>query len=178
MNIEKLKIILKDKNVTDLKTIIYNVYNKVPEAKDFIDVSVPFEKEIIEQNVERLFERYKKQFNEYLLPNILESNTKEEEAFKLLERIRKKDINSQFTIDSELWFLECCKEFIVTYGYFDEDYYTTMDEVFESACIKIKTNKLTEDYYKTVKELIIFGNSYGFEFDNVCKELDIYKTLI
>ena len=57
MNFEQLKIILKDKNVTDLKTIIYNVYNKVPEAKDFIDVFVPLEKEVIKQNTEQLFKR-------------------------------------------------------------------------------------------------------------------------
>jgi hypothetical protein len=119
MNFEQLKIILKDKNVTDLKTIIYNVYNKVPEAKDFINVFVPLEKEVIKQNSEQLFKRYKKQFNEYLLPNILETNIKEEEAFNLLERIRKKDISSQFTIDCELLFVEYCKEFIETYSYFD-----------------------------------------------------------
>ena len=52
MNFEQLKIILKDKNVTDLKTIIYSVYNKVPEAKDFINVFVPFEKKVIKQNIE------------------------------------------------------------------------------------------------------------------------------
>ena len=88
----------------------WNVYpskilNKVPDAKDFIDVFVPLEKEVIKQNTEQLFKRYKKQFNEYLLPDILENNTKEEEAFKLLERIRKKDVSAQFTIDCELFFV-------------------------------------------------------------------------
>jgi len=177
MNFEQLKIILKDKNVADLKAIIYNVYNKVPEAKDFIDVLVPFEKGIVEQNIEHLFKKYKKQFNEYLLPDIPESNTNEEAAFKLLERIRKKDISSQFTIDCELLFVEYCKEFILTYGYFDEDYYITMDEVFESACIKIKTSNSTEEYYNTIEKLISFGNNYGFEFKTTCEELDIYKTI-
>lgn len=47
MTIEKLKILLKNKSVTDLKAIIYSVYNKVPEAKDFIGVFVPFEKEVV-----------------------------------------------------------------------------------------------------------------------------------
>lgn len=178
MNIERLKIILKGKSVTDLKSIIYNIYNKVPEAKDFIDVFVPFEKDVVKQSTEQLFKRYKKQFNEYLLPNILENDAKEYEAFVLLERIRKKDISPKFTIDCELLFIECCKEFIVTYAYFDEDYYITMDEVFESACQKIKTNKLTEDYKDVVKELIFFGNEYGFEFSEICKKLTIYKTLV
>lgn len=66
MNFEQLKIILKDKNVADLKTNLYNVYNKVPEAKDFINVFVPFEKKVMKQNIDHLFKRYKKQFNEYL----------------------------------------------------------------------------------------------------------------
>lgn len=176
MNFEQLNIILKDKNVADLKSIIYNVYNKVPDAKDFIDVFLPIEKEAIKQNTEQLFKRYKKQFNEYLLPDILENSTKEE-AFKLLERIRKKDISFQFTIDCEILFVEYCKEFIETYGYFDEDYYITMDEVFESACIKIKANNLTEEYYDIIEKLISFGNNYGFEFNTTCEELDIYKTI-
>ena len=178
MNIEELKIILKGKSITDLKSIIYNVYNKVPEAKDFIDVFVPFEKKVVKQNSEQLLKRYKKQFKEYLLPNILEKNTKEEEAYYLLDRIRSKEISFKFTIDCELYFIECCKEFILTYGYFDEDYYITMDEVFECACLKIKENNLDEDYRSNIKELIFFGNEYGFEFSNICKELVIYKTLV
>jgi hypothetical protein len=178
MNFEQLKIILKDKNDADLKTIIYNVYNKVPAAKDFIDVFLPLEKEAIKQNTEQLFKRYKKQFNEYLLPDILENNTKEEEAFKLLERIRKKDISFQFTIDCELSFVEYCKEFILTYGYFDEDYYIAMDEIFESACLKIKAENLIEEYRSAIKKLIEFGNEYGFEFNEICKTFGIYKALV
>lgn len=177
MNIEELKILLKDKNVTGLKTIIYNVYNKVPEAKDFIDVFVPFEKKVIKQNIEQQFKRYKKKIQEYIFPLDFETPTREYEALKLIKRIRKKDVSLQLTVDCELWYVACCKEFILTYGYFDEDYYITMDEVFESACIKIKTNNLTEEYYDAIEKLISFGNNYGFEFSNTCKELDIYKTL-
>ena len=178
MNIEQLKSILKNKNVTDLKNIIYNLYTNVPEAKDYIDIVAPSEKKIVKQNSEQLFKRYQKQFRDYLLPDILETKISELEAFKLLERIRKKNISPQFTIDCELQFITCCKEFILIYGYFDEDYYITMDEVFESACIKIKENNLVEDYRDHIQKLIIFGNEYGFEFSRICKDLDIYKTIL
>ena len=157
---------------------IYALYTNVPEAKDYIGIVAPFDKKIIKQNSEQLFKRYQKQFREYLLPDILETNIRELEAFKLLERIRKKNVSSEFTIDCELQFITCCKEFILTYGYFDEDYYITMDEVFESTCIKIKENNLIEDYRDQIKELIIFGNEYGFEFSRICKDLDIYKTTL
>ncbi len=33
MNIEQLKILLKDKNITELKSVIYDQYKKIPEAK-------------------------------------------------------------------------------------------------------------------------------------------------
>ena len=178
MNIEQLKLILKNKNGTDLKNIIYALYTNVPEAKDYIDIVAPLDRKIIKQNSEQLFKRYQKQFREYLLPDILQTNTRELEAFKLLERIRKKNISPQFTIDCELLFITFCKEFILTYGYFDEDYYTAMDEIFESSCIKIKENSLYEDYRDKVEKLITFGNEYGFEFSEICKDLGIYKTLI
>lgn len=177
MNIEQLKLILKDKNITDVKNIIYSLYINVPEAKDYIDIIAPFDKEVVKQNSEQLFKRYQKQFREYLLPDILETNIRELEALKLLERIRKKNISPQFTIDCELQFVNYCKEFILTYGYFEEDYYITMDEVFESACIKIKENNLHEDYRDTIENLITFGYEYGLEFREICKELNIYKTL-
>lgn len=178
MNIEQLKLILKNKNVTDLKNIIFALYANVPEAKDYIDVIAPFDREIVKQNTEQLFKRYQKQFQEYLLPDILETNIREVEAFKLLERIRKKSVSPQFTIDCELQYITYCKEFILTYGYFDEDYYITMDEIFESACIKIQENNLLEDYRDSIEKLLAFGNEYGFEFREVCKELKIYQTLL
>ena len=53
-----------------------------------------------------------------------------------------------------------------------------MDEVFESACLKIKANNFIEDYKDTIEELISFGNEYGFEFSSICKKLEIYKALI
>ncbi|WP_034060769.1 hypothetical protein [Lacinutrix jangbogonensis] len=151
---------------------------KFAEAKGFIDVFVPFEKEVVKQNTEQLFKRYKKQFNGYLLPDIPKNDTQEEEAFMLLERIRKKDISPQFIINCELQFVEYCKEFILIYDYFDEDYYIIMDEVFESACLKIKDENLIEEYRIAIKILIEFGNEYGLEFSEICKTLVIYKTLL
>ena len=49
MNIEQLKLILKNKNITDLKNIIYALYTNVPEAKDYIGIVAPFDKKIIKQ---------------------------------------------------------------------------------------------------------------------------------
>lgn len=178
MDITDLKSLIKDKNALELREIICKVYIEVPEAKDFIDIIIPHNKEIVKQNTAQLLKRYKKQFQEYLLPDILENNSREEEAYKLLERIRKKDINTQFIIDCEFQFIACCKEFILTYGYFDEDYYITIDEVFESACAKIKDKSLIEEYRETVEKLLQFGNEYGFGFDEICKELEIYQTLL
>lgn len=177
MNIEQLKLMLRNKSVTDLKHIIYKLYTNVSEAKDYIDIIAPLDDSIIKQNSKQLFKRYQKKFQECLLPDILDTNTRELEAFKLLERIRKKNISSKFTIDCEFQFIEYCKEFILTYGYFDQDYYITMEEVFESTCLKIKSENLIEDYRDRVEKLIVFGNEYGFEFSEICKDLGIYKTL-
>lgn len=177
MNIAELKQILKNKNAQQLREIICKVYTKVPEARGYIDIITPIEKQKIRQNTEQLLKRYKRQLDDYLMPDILIEKSKEEEAYALLERIRKKNITAEFTIDCELQFVESCKTFILTYGYFDEDYYITMEEVFENACIKIKAENLVENYREIIERFIQFGYEYGLEFKEICKDLGIYKTL-
>ncbi len=173
MNLEHLKIILKGKDVTFLKSIIYKLYKKIPEAKEYLDISIPHEKEIVKQNIEGLLKRYKKQIDGYIFPIDFQTPTKEEEALRLIERIRKKEISPKFTIECELHYIDSCKHFILEYGYFDEEYYIAMDEMFESACKKIKKHHLIEFYQDRIKKLTAFGNEYGFQFEEIYNEIDI-----
>ena len=66
----------------------------------------------------------------------------------------------------------------MTYGYYDDDYYITMDELFESACQKLKRHELLLNYEEQIEKLLVFGNEYGFEFAEICKDLGIYRTLV
>ncbi len=176
MNTKKLKLLLNRKRGLELREIIYRVYAEVPEANALIDSLLPDHKKTIKQNKTQLFKRYKRQFYDYLLPNILESDVDDVAAYELLERIRKNNIDTQLVIDCEFQFVTYCKEFILTYGYFDEDYYISMEEVFESACKKIKEKGLIEDYKETVEKLLQFGDEYGLGFSEICEDLGIYKT--
>lgn len=178
MNIEQLKILLKDKNITELKSIIYDLHKKVPEVKDYLSISIHRDAAIVKQNTENLLKKYKRKIQDYIFPVDFETPTREEEAIKLIERIRKKEISPEFTIECELHYLSSCKDFILMYGYHDDEYYITMDEMFESACKKIKKQGLLLDYQESIEKLLAFGNEYGFEFGEICKDLKIYKTLV
>lgn len=178
MNVAQLKIVLRDKTITELKNIIYDVYKKIPEAKDHIDSIVTIDKETVRHNTEKLLKRYKTKITNYIFPEDFETFTQEDRALKLIKRIRKKAISPEFTIESELHYIISCKDFILTYGYFDEDYYITMDEMFESMCRTIKKHRLLSNFEDQIQKLIAFGNEYGFEFANICNDLGIYKRFI
>jgi len=173
MNLEQLKIILKDKDITYLKNVIYTLYKKIPEAKDYLDISIPNQAVAVKRNAESLLKRYKKQIDGYIFPIDFQTPTKEDEALSLIERIRKKEISPEFTVECELHYIDSCKDFIIEYGYFDEEYYITMDEMFESVCKKIKKHHLIEQYQDRIKNLKVFGSEYGFEFEEIYNEIDI-----
>ena len=88
-----------------------------------------------------------------------------EKAINLLLSIRKSNINTKLTIKCELFFINCCKDFIVNYGYFDEDLYNTMEEIFKQSSKSIFENFLQNEFKEEIENLIQFGNEYGLEFD-------------
>ena len=71
---------------------------------------------INQQNLISLEKTYKTKFTKYLCPNILEDDLDLEKAINLLLSIRKSNINTKLTIKCELFFLNCCKDFILNYA--------------------------------------------------------------
>ncbi len=171
MNFEELQSRLKEKTSAELRFFLLELYQKIPEVKDYLDITIPTNQKEYQQNYEKLKIRYKKELDKYLNPSIPEEDLDEEKAINLIERIRKAELNPEFTIECEMYFVECCKNFILNYGYFDEDYYDTMEEVFEWACWLIEENNLLEDYRDDIETLIRFGNDYGLDFERIFKNL-------
>ena len=165
MNLEHLESRIKGKNATELKYLLMDVFSKFPEVKDYLDIITSTNKKETQQNLISLEKTYKTKFTKYLCPNILEDDLDLEKAINLLLSIRKSNINTKLTIKCELFFLNCCKDFVLNYGYFDEDFYNTLDEVFKRLSDSIFENHLEEDYKEDIESLIQFGNEYGLEFD-------------
>ena len=165
MNLEHLESRIKGKNATELKYLLMDVFSKFPEVKDYLDIITSTNKKETQQNLISLEKTYKTKFTKYLCPNILEDDLDLEKAINILLSIRKANINTKLTIKCELFFLNCCKDFILNYGYFDKDFYSTLDEVFKRLSDSIFENHLEEDYKEDIESLIQFGNEYGLEFD-------------
>ncbi len=165
MNLEHLESRLKGKNATELKYLLMDVYSKFPEVKDYLDIAISSNQKENQQNLISLEKTYKTKFTKYLCPNILEDDLDLEKAINLLLSIRKSNINTKLTIKCELFFINCCKDFIVNYGYFDEDLYNTMEEIFKQSSKSIFENFLQNEFKEEIENLIQFGNEYGLEFD-------------
>ncbi|WP_374540331.1 hypothetical protein [Flavobacterium sp.] len=165
MNLKHLESRLKRKNATELKYLLMDVCSKFPEAKDYLDIITSTNKKETKQNLISLEKTYKTKFTKYLCPNILEDDLDLEKAINHLLSIRKSNINTKLTIKCELFFINCCKDFIVNYGYFDEDLYNTMEEIFKQSSKSIFENFLQNEFKEEIENLIQFGNEYGLEFD-------------
>lgn len=175
MTTQELKNQLENKSNNELKHIISQLYQKIPEAQDYLDIILPIDKKEIEQNTERLLVKYKKQISQYLYPDVLDNKFPDEiRAEKLIQKISIKDFSPKFTIECKLHFIKKGTEFIKEYGYFDEGYYIKLDEIFESVCIDIKKHSLIENYQSNLNCFIHFGNEYGLNFKDIYNSLKMY----
>jgi hypothetical protein len=174
VNLEQLESRLKGKNATELKYLLMDVYSRFPEVKDYLDIAISSNQKENQLNLEKLKKRYKTLLTKYLCPNVPEEVLDEERAINLINLIRKNNLNIRLTIECELYFLNCCKDFVLNYGYFDEDFYNTLDEVFKRLSDSIFENHLEEDFKEDFKEdiesLIQFGHEYGLEFREIWRK--------
>lgn len=170
MNLEHLESRLKGKNATELKYLLMDVYSKFPEVKDYLDIAISSNQKENQLNLEKLKKRYKTLLTKYLCPNVQEEVLDEERAINLINLIRKNNLTIRLTIEYELYFLNCCKDFVLNYGYFDEDFYNTLDEVFKRLSDSIFENHLEEDFKEDIESLIQFGHEYGLEFREIWRK--------
>ena len=178
MNTEQLKILLNTKNSTELKTIIVQLFKKIPDAKDYIEVNVPLEKEVIQQNIEKLLKKYKSKLKKFLNPHVPEENYEEEKAIKLIDKIRRMDIDAKAIVECELYFIQCFKNFVINYGFFDEDSYIEIERVFESACKRMLSHQIVNNYKEDIDDVVSFGYRYGIFLDDICNDLKIPYTIL
>lgn len=175
MTIQELKNQLENSTNNELKYIVSQLYQKIPEVKDYLDIILPNDKKEVEKNTESLLTKYKKQLSEYLCPEIMDDKFPDEvRAEKLIQKISIKDFSPKFTIECKLHFINKGTEFIKEYGYFDEGYYIKLDEIFESVCIDIKKHSLIENYQSNLNYFIHFGNEYGLDFEDIYNSLKMY----
>ena len=154
MSLSKLKKELQQMSQKQIIDLLCDMYNKVPAAKDFLELFVTVD-------IEQLAEKYKKQIARDL-KIVFDGTPRDVSARKLIRDVRKMGID-ELNIELELFYVECAFENIEKMSYWEGySYVNAMEKVFYEALEKIDKNDLREKYAVRISELRRVGGRYGY----------------
>ena len=154
MSLPKLKKELQQMPQQQLIDLLCDMYNKVPAAKDFLELFVSVD-------IEKLAEKYKKQIARDLKIKF-DGSVRDVSARKLIRDLRKMGID-ELSIELELFYVEYAFANIEEASYWEAyNYIDGMHKMFYEALEKIEKNNLEEKYNLRISELQRRGGRYGY----------------
>ncbi|MBC8753336.1 hypothetical protein H2O64_01555 [Kordia sp. YSTF-M3] len=156
MRLRDLKKELHKMDKSEMIKLISEMYSKIPSAKEFLDV-------FSGMKIETLIEKYKKEIERYVFPSGREMILRETEARKIIRTVRKMKI-TELNVELELYYVECCLEIIQDFGYSDENYYISIEKMFDSAIKGISEIGEEEKYQSRINNIYSVASEYGMEF--------------
>ena len=156
MGLRDVKRELNKLDKSEIIKLISEMYSKVPSAKEFLDIFSGV-------NIETLAEKYKKDIARYVYPSGREMVLRESEARKIIRTVRKMKI-TPLNVELELYYVECCLEIIQDFGYSDDNYYTALWKMFDSATTGIAAIGEEEKYQFRIDKIVSIASEYGMDF--------------
>ena len=157
MALNGLKRELTKMEKTEIIKLISELYKKVPEAKNYLDIFAT-------GDIKELTEKYKKQIQKYIYPNGRNMDLRETEARKIIRTVRKMKI-TELNVKLELHYVSCCLEIIEDFGYWDENYYIELEKMFDNAISGISKLGMQDKYNDKLIVLSSKASEYGIELD-------------
>jgi len=155
MGLREVKSKLNSLDKTEMIKLISEMYKKIPTAKNYLDIYAT-------GNINELVEKYKKEIEKYIYPSGNNLVLKEAEAKKLIKTVRKMKV-IELNIELELHYVHCCLDVISDFGYWDENYYLSIDRMFNSAIVGIEELGIEDEYSERVAHLSSRANEFGLE---------------
>lgn len=155
MTLNALKKELNSLEKTEIIKLISELYKKVPEAKDYLDIFTTGE-------TKELAEKYKEQIEKYIYPHGRNMDLREVEARKIIRNVRKMKM-VELNIELELHYVSCCLLVIEDFGYWDENYYIALEKMFDSAMKGISQIGMNHEYRDIILSLSKKARKYGIE---------------
>lgn len=156
MGLRDVKKELNKMDKSEMIKLISEMYSKIPPAKEFLDIFSGVK-------IETLVEKYKKEIERYVYPSGREMVLRESEARKIIRTVRKMKI-TELNVELELHYVECCLEIIQDFGYSDENYYISIEKMFDSATSGISEIGEEEKYQTRINKILSIASEYGIEF--------------
>ena len=155
MGLREVKTRLNTLNKTEIIKLISEMYKKVPGARNFLDIYAT-------GDIYELAEKYKKEIEKYVYPSGSNLVLKETEARKLIRTVRKMKV-IELNIELELHYVNCCLDVITDFGYWDENYYLSVDKMYHSAVNGIAELGLIDEYSERLENLSVRASEFGLE---------------
>ncbi|AXG71981.1 hypothetical protein KORDIASMS9_04239 [Kordia sp. SMS9] len=156
MGLRDLKKELHKMDKSEMIKLISEMYSKIPSAKEFLDV-------FSGMKIETLIEKYKKEIERYVFPSGREMILRETEARKIIRTVRKMKI-TELNVELELYYVECCLEIIQDFGYSDENYYISIEKMFDSAIKGISEIGAEKKYKRRINDILSVASEFGIDF--------------
>ncbi|MCG6191572.1 DUF6155 family protein [Maribellus maritimus] len=155
MGLREVKTRLNNLDKTEIIKLISEMYKKVPAAKNYLDIYAT-------GDVNELAEKYKKEIEKYVYPSGSNLVLKESEAKKLIRTVRKMKV-IELNIELELHYVNCCLDVITDFGYWDENYYLSVDKMFHSAVNGTTELGLVDEYSERLENISARASEFGLE---------------
>ena len=155
MGLRDVKKELNKMEKSEMIKLISEMYSKIPQAKEFLDIFSGVK-------IETLIEKYKRDIERYVYPSGKEMVLRESEARKIIRTVRKMKI-TELTVELELHYVGCCLEIIEDFGYSDENYYIAIEKMFYSALSGISQMGEEEKYEDRINDISHLASEYGIE---------------
>lgn len=155
MSLRALKKELNQMDKTEIINLILDMYKKIPDAKNFLDIFTT-------GDIEKLTDKYKNEIERYIYPHGRDMVLRETEARKIIRTVRKMKI-TQLNVALELHYVSCCLEIIDDFGYWEENYYVAMEKMFDNAINGINEMGMEEKYLEQIRTLSDKASEFGLE---------------
>lgn len=155
MGFREVKTRLNTLDKTEIIKLISEMYKKVPAAKNYLDIYATGE-------INELAEKYKKEIEKYVYPSGNNFVLKESEARKLIRTVRKMKV-VELNIELELHYVNCCLDVITDFGYWNENYYLSVDKMYHSAVNGIAESGLIDEYAEKLENISARASEFGLE---------------
>ncbi|WGH76651.1 DUF6155 family protein [Tenacibaculum tangerinum] len=157
MALKEVKKELNQMDKAEIIKLISEMYKKIPDAKNYLDIFATGE-------IKQLTERYKREIERYIYPSGRNMVLRETEARKIIRSVRKMRI-TELNVELELHYVSCCLEVIEDFGYWDENYYVTLEKMFSNAMNGIYELGIEEKYKERIEILSDKAREYGIELE-------------
>lgn len=167
LSVSEIKNILKNESKEELIKLFIDSYKAIPQLKEYITIRYSGQDE-----VEQIAEAYKNKIYNVFFPKSMNSQFKISNAKKAVSDFKKLCSDQKFVIDMMLYYVEMGVEFTNTYGDIDEDFYNSVEGMYEAvvkAINKCKDSKIFRLYSNRLTSVVDNTRGIGWGFHDGLK---------